>query len=140
MGGAQNKKNETCCQNFEILKLMSRRPPLRVEPIRIQLFLPRKTKLKYTADAEQSVLIFLCPLARRDGYSGTDTFPTQNRACLSCAQPVPCIQPLPPCSASMASMSQGHWMRRPRSEYARQTHPRRSATVHSSTGGARQCE
>lgn len=53
----------------------------------------------------------------RDGYRGTDTFPTQNRECLPCAQPVPCTQPLQPCSTSMASMSQGHWMRKPRSEY-----------------------
>lgn len=58
------------------------------------------------------------PLRRRDGYRGTDTFPAQNRECLSSAQPAPCNQPLLPCSVSMASMSQGRWMRKPRSEYA----------------------
>lgn len=57
------------------------------------------------------------PLRRRDGYRGTDTFPAQNRECLSCARPAPCNRPLLPCSVSMASMSQGRWMRKPRSEY-----------------------
>ncbi len=57
------------------------------------------------------------PPPRRDGYRGMATFPAQNRECLSCARPKPCTQPLLPCSASMVSMSQGHWMREPRSEY-----------------------
>lgn len=78
---------------------------------------------------EQRVCLFLWPLTCRDGYRGMDTFPEQNRECLSCARPAPCIQPLPPCSASMASMSQGHWMRRPRSEYAHQTPPHATLAV-----------
>lgn len=56
--------------------------------------------------------------SHRDGYRGTDTFPAQNRECRPCARPAPCTQPFLPCSTSMVSMSQGHWMREPRSEYA----------------------
>lgn len=56
--------------------------------------------------------------SHRDGYRGTDTFPAQNRECPPCARPAPCTQPFLPCSTSMVSMSQGHWMKKPRSEYA----------------------
>lgn len=52
----------------------------------------------------------------RDGYRGMATFPAQNQASLSCDRPKPCTQLLLPCSVSTGSMSQGHWMRKPRSE------------------------
>ena len=62
--------------------------------------------------------VFSPSSSHRDGYRGMDTFPAQNQECLSCARPAPCTQPSLPCSTSMVSMSQGHWMREPRSEYA----------------------
>lgn len=46
------------------------------------------------------------------------TFTAQNRECQPCARPIPCTQPSLPCNASMGWMSQGRWMRKPKSEYA----------------------
>lgn len=64
-------------------------------------------------------LIKIIFLSSRDGYRGMATFPAQNRECLCCARPKACTQPSLPCSGSTVSMSQGRWMKKPRSEYTR---------------------